>query len=135
MRELRIQHEGGLTGCCMRSIRRAALLLLGGDKTGDDRWYEKFVPRADRLLREHLRELKDYRELRSKMSPEARARSQSKTQRMTVEMPLDELRAARQLTQDRLAALLNVNQSAVSKLERRADMYVSTLAGFIRAES
>ena len=54
---------------------------------------------------------------------------------MIVEMPLDELRAARQLTQDRLAALLNVNQSAVSKLERRADMYVSTLAGFIRAES
>jgi len=43
------------------------------------------------------------------------------------EMPLDELRAAKQLTQEHLAALLGVNQSAVSKLEPRADMYVSTL--------
>jgi transcriptional regulator with XRE-family HTH domain len=48
-------------------------------------------------------------------------------------MALDELRAARQLTQEHPATLLNVNQSAISKLERRADMYVSTLADFIRA--
>jgi hypothetical protein len=34
--------------------KRAAILLLGGDKTGDDRWYEKFVPIADRLYDEHL---------------------------------------------------------------------------------
>jgi hypothetical protein len=34
--------------------RRSAILLLGGDKTGDDRWYDKFVPIADRLFDEHL---------------------------------------------------------------------------------
>ena len=34
--------------------RRRAILLIGGDKTGDDRWYEKFVPIADRLYDEHL---------------------------------------------------------------------------------
>ena len=34
--------------------RRCAVLLLGGDKTGDSRWYEKFVPTADRLFDEHL---------------------------------------------------------------------------------
>jgi hypothetical protein len=34
--------------------RRSAILLLGGDKTGDDRWYDKFVPIADRLFAEHL---------------------------------------------------------------------------------
>ena len=38
--------------------RRVAILLLGGDKTGDDRWYDKFVPVADRLFQEHLNELK-----------------------------------------------------------------------------
>ena len=34
--------------------RRSAILLLGGDKTGDDSWYEKFVPIADRPFDEHL---------------------------------------------------------------------------------
>jgi hypothetical protein len=59
MRELRIQHEG-------RPYRvlyafdpiRVALLLLGGDKTGDERWYEKMVPKADAIYEEHLRTIK-----------------------------------------------------------------------------
>lgn len=38
--------------------RRAAILLIGGDKSGNDRWYEEFVPIADRLFDEHLTELK-----------------------------------------------------------------------------
>jgi hypothetical protein len=33
-------------------------LLLGGDKTGDDRWYEKNVPKADALYQWHLEEIK-----------------------------------------------------------------------------
>ena len=37
---------------------RSAILLIGGDKTGADRWYEKFVPIADRLCERHLLELK-----------------------------------------------------------------------------
>jgi hypothetical protein len=37
---------------------RSAILLIGGEKTGDDRWYEKFVPVADRLLERHLLEIK-----------------------------------------------------------------------------
>jgi hypothetical protein len=37
---------------------RAAILLVGGDKTGNDRWYEEFVPVADRLYDEHLETLK-----------------------------------------------------------------------------
>lgn len=52
---------------------------------------------------------------------------------MVDEMALDELRAARQLTQEHLGTLLGINQSAVSKMERRVDMYVSTLGDFIRA--
>jgi len=35
--------------------RRTAILLIAGDKTGDDRWYETNVPVADRLFERHLR--------------------------------------------------------------------------------
>jgi len=38
--------------------KRNAILLVGGDKTGDNRWYEVHVPIADRLYDEHLEELK-----------------------------------------------------------------------------
>jgi hypothetical protein len=41
----------------MRSIRCGWLLLIGGDKTGDDRWYEKSIARADAIYGEHLKEL------------------------------------------------------------------------------
>ncbi len=59
MRELRIQHKG-------RPYRvlyafdpaRTALLLLGGDKTGDGRWYEKMVPKADAIYEKHLKTIK-----------------------------------------------------------------------------
>jgi transcriptional regulator with XRE-family HTH domain len=67
------------------------------------------------------------------MSPDARERASKKAKRLIEEMPLNELRAARKLTQEKLAENLNVKQAAVSKLERRADMYVSTLREFISA--
>ena len=55
LRELRIQHRGRpyrvLYGF---DRRRTALLLVGGDKTGNNRWYEQHVPRADALFRTHL---------------------------------------------------------------------------------
>ncbi|HAY28004.1 MAG TPA: benzoate transporter [Candidatus Accumulibacter sp.] len=38
--------------------RRAAILLIGGDKTGDDRWYNANVPIADRRYEEHLGQLR-----------------------------------------------------------------------------
>jgi len=76
---------------------------------------------------------KSFKILELKMSPEARARSEEKAKQLIAEMPLQELRAARKLTQEELAKTLNVNQAAVSKLERRADMYVSTLREFVRA--
>ena len=62
MRELRIQHRGRPYRVLYAfDPRRAAILLVGGDKTGDDRWYEAFVPRADRLYDEHLVALKKER--------------------------------------------------------------------------
>ena len=58
MRELRIQHEGRPYRVLYAfDPRRAAILLLGGDKTGNDRWYDEHVPIADKLYDEYLREL------------------------------------------------------------------------------
>ncbi len=58
MRELRIQHEGRPYRVLYAfDPNRDALLLIGGDKTGNPRWYEVFVPVADRLYERHLKEL------------------------------------------------------------------------------
>lgn len=60
MRELRVQSGGDpLRGFYAFDPRRTAILLIGGDKTGDDRFYEKMVPIADRLYDEYLVELKN----------------------------------------------------------------------------
>jgi hypothetical protein len=59
MRELRTQHRGRpLRTLYAFDPRRVSILLLGGDKTGDDRWYERNVPVADRLYGEHLEALR-----------------------------------------------------------------------------
>jgi len=76
---------------------------------------------------------KNFRQLQAKMSRKARRRSEAKANRMIREMALDELRVARQLTQEQLAAQLKVRQPAIAKLERRADMYLSTLRSVIKA--
>jgi hypothetical protein len=76
---------------------------------------------------------KSFKKLQGKMSPASRTRSEAKAQKMIKEMALDELRAARDLTQEHLSRILGVRQAAVSKLERRTDMYISTLADFIKA--
>jgi DNA-binding XRE family transcriptional regulator len=76
---------------------------------------------------------KSFKQLEAKMSPAARARSEAKARQMIREMPLNEMRAARELTQEHLAKLLRVKQASISKLERRADMYISTLRDFVRA--
>ena len=58
MRELRIQHEGRPYRVLYAfDPRRAAMLLIGGDKTGTNRWYAEYVPRADAIYDRHLREL------------------------------------------------------------------------------
>jgi len=41
--------------------RRTAILLIGGDKTGDPGWYDRCVPVADDLFAKHLRELEELR--------------------------------------------------------------------------
>jgi DNA-binding XRE family transcriptional regulator len=76
---------------------------------------------------------KKFSELRAKMSPEAKAESDRLFQNDISEMPLNELRNARGLTQEMLAEALNIQQPAIAKMEKRADMYISTLRSHIRA--
>ena len=58
MRELRIQHEGRPYRV-LYAFDPRAVLLIGGDKTGNNRWYEEYVPLADAIYDRHLRELGD----------------------------------------------------------------------------
>jgi hypothetical protein len=64
MRELRVQSGGHpLRIFYAFDPRRRAILLLGGDKTGDDRFYEMFIPLADRLYDAYIEELRGEGEL------------------------------------------------------------------------
>ncbi len=74
-----------------------------------------------------------FAELEANMSPEAVAASDAICRSLKEDMALEELRDALRMTQKELAQTLHVDQSAVSKLERRTDMYVSTLRRCITA--
>jgi transcriptional regulator with XRE-family HTH domain len=76
---------------------------------------------------------RNFKELREKMDPVRRTRVEKRVKEALRAMPLDELREARELTQVQLAQVLQVSQGAVSKVERRADMYISTLRSYVRA--
>src|SRR5882672_7912896 len=76
---------------------------------------------------------KNFKTLQEKMAPASRERSRALAAKYRSEMALDELREAREMTQVHLAKVLGVNQAAVSKMERRTDMYVSTLQDFVKA--
>jgi DNA-binding transcriptional regulator YiaG len=76
---------------------------------------------------------RNFKELQAKMPREARARSQESAKKMISEMGLAELRAAMELTQESLADTLHVKQASISKMERRSDMYISTLRKIIEA--
>lgn len=59
MKELRVQHRGRPYRVLFAfDPRRTAILLIGGNKTGKRRWYQEFVPVADRLYDEHLETLR-----------------------------------------------------------------------------
>jgi transcriptional regulator with XRE-family HTH domain len=74
-----------------------------------------------------------WRTIREKMDPERQERIQKRTEELLAELPLQELRQARALSQQELAEVLGLNQATVSKLERRTDMYLSSLRRFVEA--
>ena len=74
-----------------------------------------------------------WRTIREKMDPERQEQIRKRTEELLAELPLQELRQARALSQQELAEVLGLNQATVSKLERRTDMYLSSLRRFIEA--
>ena len=76
---------------------------------------------------------KPFNILRDAMPAQTRHRASSKARAMLQDMALAELRQARRLSQEELAATLQIKQAGVSKMEKRTDMYLSTLRRFIEA--
>jgi len=76
---------------------------------------------------------RNYKELQAKMDPAGRADNEQRVREELQRMALEELRGAKQLTQADMAEMLNVPQSSISRIERRADMYLSTLRNYIHA--
>jgi DNA-binding XRE family transcriptional regulator len=77
--------------------------------------------------------VKKFSDLRAQMKPEARQSAEAAAQTMLAEMPLNELRQARGLSQKMLAELLHVHQPSIAKIEKRTDIYISTLRSHIEA--
>lgn len=111
MRELRIQHKGRPRRVLYAFDPRRVAILIERNQT----MAEKFA------------------KLRAQMSPAARRKAAARAEALTREMPLHELRAARKLSQEALAAALRTGQSSISRLEKRTDMYVSTLRSYVEA--
>ncbi|MFT3818743.1 MAG: XRE family transcriptional regulator [Rubrivivax sp.] len=76
---------------------------------------------------------KKFETLRARMSLDRRAKVDAQVKAALAEMPLAELRQARGLSQKMLAEVLHVQQPAIAKLEKRTDMYLSTLRSHIEA--
>ena len=76
---------------------------------------------------------KSFKTLREKMSPQARASSERLADDLRQEIRLAELRSVFGISQDELGQLLKRKQAAISRLERRSDMHVSTLREFVKA--
>jgi transcriptional regulator with XRE-family HTH domain len=76
---------------------------------------------------------RNFKELHAKMDPARRSENQQRVRDELQRMALDELRSAKQLTQADMAEMLDVPQSSISRIERRADMYLSTLRNYIHA--
>jgi transcriptional regulator with XRE-family HTH domain len=74
-----------------------------------------------------------FAELEAKMSTKAIERSDARYRKMVAEMALHELRRARGISQVRLAEALHIKQPNVAKLEKRTDIYISTLRATIEA--
>ena len=76
---------------------------------------------------------RSYKELQAKMEPASRAENAARVREELQRMAIDELRNAKRLTQADMAEMLDVPQSSISRIEQRADMYLSTLRNYVHA--
>ena len=76
---------------------------------------------------------KKFTQLRASLTQAAREKADGMARQMLAEMPLNELRQARGPSQKMLAEVLHVQQPSIAKIEKRTDMYLSTLRSHIEA--
>ena len=76
---------------------------------------------------------KKFTQLRASLTQAAREKADGMARQMLAEMPLNELRQARGLSQKMLAEVLHVQQPSIAKIEKRTDMYWSPLRSHIEA--
>jgi len=74
-----------------------------------------------------------WKDIRRALPPEKEEETRQYVKSVVEAVTLNQLREARTLTQANLASILGINQGSVSKMEKRTDMYVSTLRSFIQA--
>jgi len=74
---------------------------------------------------------KKFSQLREQMSRERRDNVEAKTEKILTEMALAELRRAREMSQAQLAQVLGIRQPSVADMEKRTDMYISTLRSLV----
>jgi DNA-binding XRE family transcriptional regulator len=75
----------------------------------------------------------NWRDIRRKLSQQQEEETRQYVKSVVEAVSLNQLREARSLTQANLASILGINQGSVSKMEKRTDMYISTLRSFIQA--
>src|ERR1039457_3142630 len=90
------------------------------------------MPSTSKRLESEIMATK-WRDIRGTFPPEVEERIRRSVEEAAIVMRLYQLREARNLTQVNLAKVLEVNQGAVSRVEKRRDMYVSTLRSYIEA--
>jgi hypothetical protein len=76
---------------------------------------------------------KKFAQLRAGMPPQRQARARRRAGAILEALPLQELRRARRLSQETLAQNMDTTQGEISKLEHRADAYISTLRNYVEA--
>jgi transcriptional regulator with XRE-family HTH domain len=76
---------------------------------------------------------RNFKQLQDKMNPAMREDNRRRVREELQRMALDELRSAKRLTQADMAEMLDVPQSSISRIEQRADMYLSTLRNYVHA--
>jgi DNA-binding XRE family transcriptional regulator len=76
---------------------------------------------------------RNFKELQDKMDVASRGDNEQRVRDELKRMALDELRNAKRLTQADMAEVLDVPQSSISRIEQRADMYLSTLRNYVHA--
>lgn len=73
-------------------------------------------------------------DIMAQLPPERRAKIEARAQELILEnMTLQDMRKARKLTQESMAELLGIRQDSVSRLEKRADLLLSTLRSYVKA--